>query len=63
VAVWPAVILCKTNQCLSEAPGYENWLWMELDEFFYHLLRELGVTNERRLLNFWDRVREAIDEG
>ena len=45
--VWPALIICKTNGRLIAAE-HEHWLWMELDEFFFHLFARLGVTDERR---------------
>ena len=60
--VWPALILCKTNRCLI-APDYDHWLWMELDEFFLHLLGGLGVTDERRLVKFWRDAKQSIEEG
>lgn len=60
--VWPALILCKTNQCLI-APEYEHWLWMELDEFILHVLAGLGVTDSQRLAKFWKDAKQKIDEG
>jgi hypothetical protein len=48
---------------LMEVPEWRDWLWMELDEFFFHLLAGLGVTGQTRLMNFWKRAQEAADEG
>ena len=59
--VWPAVILCKTNHCLTSTE-YHDWLWMELNEFFLHLLAGLGVTDTTRLVKFWTDARETIGE-
>jgi hypothetical protein len=60
--VWPALILCKTNGCLNTLE-YEHWLWMELDEFFLHLLAGLGVTDKARFVKFWTDAREKTEEG
>lgn len=60
--VWPGLVLCKTNHCLS-APPHADWLWMELDEFFLHLLGGLGITDRQRLLQFWDTAKDKINDG
>lgn len=60
--VWPALILCKTKHCLI-APEYEYWLWMELDEFFLHLLAGLGISNRDQLVEFWQQAKESVEEG